>query len=42
MRARDAVLHGRLDEVVAFIDDWLDQEPTSWRRDAVVMVLLDG
>lgn len=42
MRARDAALHGRLDEVDAFIEDWLDQEPTSWRRDAVVMVLLDG
>jgi hypothetical protein len=42
MRARDAVLHGRMGEVDAFIEDWLDQRPTSWRRDAVVMVLLDG
>jgi hypothetical protein len=41
-RAREAVLHGRVDDLDHFITNWLDQQPTSWRRDAVAMVLLDG
>ncbi len=41
MRARHAVLHGQTEDVDAFIADWLDQKPTSWRREAVAAVLLD-
>jgi len=41
-RARKAVLIGDRDEVDAFILNWLEQEPTSCRREAVEMVLLDG
>jgi hypothetical protein len=40
LRARDAVLKGRTDEVDTFIIEWLDLQPEPWRRDAVVMVLL--
>ncbi len=41
LRARRAVLHGRTDELDAFITEWLDQAVTSWRRDAVAVVLLE-
>ncbi len=41
LRARRAVLHGRTDELDAFITEWLDQPVTSWRRDAVAIVLLE-
>ncbi len=41
LRARRAVLHGRTDELDAFIIEWLDQPVTSWRRDAVAIVLLE-
>lgn len=42
LRARDAVLHGSVDELDRFIVDWLDLPVTSWRRDAVAQVLLEG
>jgi len=37
--ARDAVIHG--EDVDWFIERWLRQPVTPWRRDAVAMVLLD-
>jgi hypothetical protein len=41
LRARRAVMHGHTDELDAFITEWLDQPVTSWRRDAVAVVLLE-
>ncbi len=41
LRARRAVLYGRTDDLDAFIIEWLDQPVTSWRRDAVAVVLLE-
>jgi len=41
LMARDAVLEGRAEDLDAYIATWLQQKPTSWRREAVATVLLD-